>query len=70
MMRDKGFIEASSGGNKRTSAYMTEFPKSRTPRVYLSDYNGRSAMLVALAHELGVSFCISLRVQRILSNPI
>lgn len=36
--------------------YCTGFAKTRTPRVYLSDYNGRAALLLTLAHELGHAF--------------
>lgn len=36
--------------------YCTKFAKSRTPRVYLSDYNGGAALLLTLAHELGHAF--------------
>lgn len=32
------------------------FAKSRTPRVYLSDYNGGAQLLLTLAHELGHAF--------------
>lgn len=37
-------------------SYCTGFSKTRTPRVYLSDYNGGSALLLTLAHELGHAF--------------
>ncbi|CAN8066675.1 unnamed protein product [Agarophyton chilense] len=56
MMRDKQWIEASRGDKKRPGAYCTGFAKSRTPRVYLSDYNGRAQLLLTLAHELGHAF--------------
>lgn len=56
MMRDKKWIEASRGDAKRPGAYCTGFAKSRTPRVYLSDYNGRAGLLLTLAHELGHAF--------------
>lgn len=36
--------------------YCTGFAKSKTPRVYLSDYNGRAQLLLTLAHELGHAF--------------
>lgn len=36
--------------------FCTGFSKSRTPRVYLSDYNGGAALLLTLAHELGHAF--------------
>lgn len=36
--------------------YCTGFAKSRTPRVYLSDYNGGAQLLLTLAHELGHAF--------------
>lgn len=38
------------------SRYCTGFAKTRTPRVYLSDYNGRAQLLLTLAHELGHAF--------------
>lgn len=56
MMRDNKWIEASRGDSKVPGAYCTGFYKSRTPRVYLSEYNGRSAMLLTLAHELGHAY--------------
>ncbi|KAI0566628.1 Peptidase M3 [Gracilaria domingensis] len=56
MMRDNKWIEASRGDKKRPGAYCTGFSKSRTPRVYLSDYNGRAQLLLTLAHELGHAF--------------
>lgn len=56
MMRDEKWIETSRGDTKRPGAYCTGFSKSRTPRVYLSDYNGGSALLLTLAHELGHAF--------------
>lgn len=40
----------------RHNRYCTGFSKSRTPRVYLSDYNGGSQLLLTLAHELGHAF--------------
>lgn len=57
MMKEKGWIEATRGDAKRPGAYCTGFEKSRNPRVYLSEYNGRAPLLLTLAHELGhVSF--------------
>lgn len=53
MMRERGWIEASRGDDKQPGAYCTGFLKSRSPRVYLSEYNGRSALLLTTAHELG-----------------
>lgn len=53
MMRDKRWIEATRGDSKRPGAYCTGFAKSRNPRVYLSEYNGRAPLLLTLAHELG-----------------
>jgi oligoendopeptidase F len=57
MMRDKGWIEATRGDAKRPGAYCTGFAKSRNPRVYLSEYNGRAPLLLTLAHELGHVSC-------------
>lgn len=56
MMKDKKYIEATRGDTKRPGAYCTGFAKSRTPRVYLSDYNGGAQLLLTLAHELGHAF--------------
>lgn len=53
MMRERGWIEASRGDAKKPGAYCTGFAKSRTPRVYLSEYNGRAPLLMTTAHELG-----------------
>ena len=39
-----------------SDSYQTSFSVSRTPRVYLSDYNGRAQLLLTLAHELGHAF--------------
>lgn len=56
MMRDKKWIEATRGDSKRPGAYCTGFAKSRNPRVYLSEYNGRAPLLLTLAHELGHAY--------------
>jgi oligoendopeptidase F len=56
MMKERGWIEATSGDNKRPGAYCTGFSKSRNPRVYLSEYNGRASLLLTLAHELGHAY--------------
>lgn len=56
MMKENKWIEASRGDKKRPGAYQTSFAVSRTPRVYLSDYNGRAQLLLTLAHELGHAF--------------
>jgi oligoendopeptidase F len=56
MMRDKRWIEATRGDSKRPGAYCTGFAKSRNPRVYLSEYNGRAPLLLTLAHELGHAY--------------
>jgi len=53
MMRDKRYIEATSSNSKRSGSYCTYFFKTKTPRVYLSDFNGRSDSISTLAHELG-----------------
>lgn len=53
MMRDKRYIEATSSSSKRSGSYCTYFFKTRTPRVYLSDFNGRPNSISTLAHELG-----------------
>ncbi|KAJ8908814.1 hypothetical protein NDN08_005518 [Rhodosorus marinus] len=56
LMADNGWIEARKASQKVPGAYQTEFSKSRTPRVYLSDYNGGAAHVLTLAHELGHAF--------------
>lgn len=56
MMHDNRWIEASKGDAKRPGAYCTGFAKSRNPRVYLSEYNGRAQLLLTLAHELGRTY--------------
>ena len=53
MMRDKKYIEASSKKSKRPGSFYTIFYKSRTPRVYLNDFNGMNSEVLNLAHELG-----------------
>jgi oligoendopeptidase F len=55
MAADKRWIEATSSGNKRPGAYCTKFPKSRTPRVYMT-FNGSLDNVTTLAHELGHAF--------------
>eukprot|EP00181_Compsopogon_caeruleus_P001680 CAMPEP_0184686594 /NCGR_PEP_ID=MMETSP0312-20130426/23119_1 /TAXON_ID=31354 /ORGANISM="Compsopogon coeruleus, Strain SAG 36.94" /LENGTH=642 /DNA_ID=CAMNT_0027141837 /DNA_START=480 /DNA_END=2408 /DNA_ORIENTATION=- len=56
LMRDRQWIEATRGNTKRPGAYCTGFAKSRHPRVYLSEYNGGSGLLLTLAHELGHAY--------------
>jgi oligoendopeptidase F len=56
MMQKEGWIEATRGDAKRPGAYCTGFAKSRNPRVYLSEYNGRAPLLLTLAHELGHAY--------------
>lgn len=55
MMAKKKWIEARVGSTKRPGAYCTKFPKSRTPRVYMT-YSGGMRELKTLAHELGHAF--------------
>ncbi len=55
MMAEKKWIEARVGATKRPGAYCTKFPKSRTPRVYMT-YSGGMRELKTLAHELGHAF--------------
>jgi oligoendopeptidase F len=50
MMDANRWIEARVGPNKRPGAYCTGFPKSRSPRVYMT-YTGHE--IRTLAHELG-----------------
>jgi oligoendopeptidase F len=51
MMKERGWIEATSGDNKRPGAYCTGFARSRNPRVYLSEYNGRASLLLYVLLE-------------------
>jgi oligoendopeptidase F len=55
MMRQRRWIEGTISSRKRPGAYCTGFPKSRTPRVYMT-YHGSSADVITLAHELGHAF--------------
>lgn len=55
MMAEKKWIEGTVGPTKRPGAYCTNFPKSRTPRVYMT-YTGGMRELKTLAHELGHAF--------------
>lgn len=52
MMADRQWIEGRVGPTKRPGAYCTGFPKSRTPRVYMT-YTGGMREFKTLAHELG-----------------
>jgi len=56
MMADNGWIEARTADTKVPGAYQTSFAKSRTPRVYLSNYNGGATHVLTLAHELGHAY--------------
>ncbi|MCB1739147.1 MAG: M3 family oligoendopeptidase [Gammaproteobacteria bacterium] len=55
MMGERRWIEGSLGPNKRPGAYCTTFPRSRTPRVYMS-YTGSFSDVMTLAHELGHAY--------------
>ena len=55
MMAERRWIEGRVGPTKRPGAYCTHFPKSRTPRVYMT-YSGAMRELKTLAHELGHAF--------------
>jgi oligoendopeptidase F len=55
MMAERRWIEGRVGPTKRPGAYCTHFPKSRTPRVYMT-YSGGMRELKTLAHELGHAF--------------
>jgi oligoendopeptidase F len=55
LMAENGWIEGSVGERKRPGAYCTLFPKSRSPRVYMT-YQGTRQGLRILAHELGHAF--------------
>lgn len=52
MMVKERWVEGTVGDNKRPGAYCTGFPKSRTPRVYMT-YTGGASDVITLAHELG-----------------
>lgn len=52
MMVAKRWVEGTVGDAKRPGAYCTGFPKSRTPRVYMT-YTGCGSDMITLAHELG-----------------
>lgn len=55
MMGEKGWIEGRVGERKQPGAYSATFPKSRTPRVYMT-YAGGASETIILAHELGHAF--------------
>ena len=55
MMAERKWIEGTVGSRKRPGAYCTGFPKSRTPRVYMT-YTGGASDVITLAHELGHAF--------------
>ena len=55
MMAERKWIEGTVGSRKRPGAYCTAFPKSRTPRVYMT-YTGGTSDVITLAHELGHAF--------------
>ena len=55
MMAKRKWIEGTVGPRKRPGAYCTGFPKSRTPRVYMT-YTGGASDVITLAHELGHAF--------------
>lgn len=55
MMGAQRWIEGTRGRHKRPGAYCTCFPRSRTPRVYMT-YTGTAADITTLAHELGHAF--------------
>ncbi|MXW52532.1 MAG: M3 family oligoendopeptidase [Gammaproteobacteria bacterium] len=55
MMAKNQWIEGTVGSSKRPGAYCTSFPKSRTPRVYMT-YSGSMTDITILAHELGHAF--------------
>ena len=55
IMVENRWIEGSDGKSKRPGAYCTRFPKSRTPRVYMT-YAGGIKDVITLAHELGHAF--------------
>ncbi len=55
MMAENKWIEGTVGSSKRPGAYCTSFPKSRTPRVYMT-YSGSMTDITILAHELGHAF--------------
>ena len=54
-MRDARRIEARVLPSKRPGAYCTRFPKTRTPRVFMT-YRGSLANVSTLAHELGHAY--------------
>jgi oligoendopeptidase F len=54
-MLDGGRIEARVLAAKRPGAYCTRFPKSRTPRVFMT-YRGSLSDVSTLAHELGHAY--------------
>jgi len=54
-MAEQKWIDGSVGPKKRPGAYCTKFPKSRSPRVYMT-YTGGMREVKTLAHELGHAF--------------
>ncbi|MEZ5557321.1 MAG: M3 family oligoendopeptidase [Pseudomonadales bacterium] len=49
------WVEGTVGDAKRPGAYCTTFPRSRTPRVYMT-YSGGASDVITLAHELGHAY--------------
>jgi oligoendopeptidase F len=54
-MVEQKWVDGTVGPNKRPGAYCTKFPKSRSPRVYMT-YSGGMREVKTLAHELGHAF--------------
>ncbi len=52
MMGERRWVEGTVTDRKRPGAYCTRFPKSNTPRVYMT-YTGSDSDQITLAHELG-----------------
>lgn len=55
MMVENKWVEGTVGDRKVPGAYCTRFPKSKTPRVYMT-YMGGQSDIITLAHELGHAF--------------
>lgn len=55
MMQDNGWIDARPASHKMGGAYCSGFPKSNTPRVFMT-FMGSTVDLITLAHELGHAF--------------
>jgi oligoendopeptidase F len=51
----KKWIDGGAGPHRRPGAYCIRFPKSKSPRVYLT-YSGSMRDVVTLAHELGHAY--------------